>query len=296
MTPPTTRPAVLLLAGLALALAGCGKPPEATKSDDAGKGGPAGAAANTPPTPAGPVAPTDPSLRAAETFVKDLVAGKGDPNKLSTPFLKAVGLPLLSAEDKGKGYNLSAAQAWLNRAGAGLPMIAPPAGFSGGKAAVFVGPAGAGRYLVRVVQADGAWKVDGFAIGTAKANDPPKPATADEAFQDYAVLALLDALTGTALGLDDRAPLAAAVMSPKLRSAWAPPFGDDKDHGLDYNQGKLGQIMNGFGEKATAVARTRTGPDSFKAEITKGGATRAFAVKLARTPAGDWVVDEFKPE
>jgi hypothetical protein len=299
MTPPPTRPTVLLAAGLAIALAGCGKPPEATKADPAKAppGPTAGPAA--PPAPAGPAGPTDASSVAAEKFAQSLVAGAADPNKLSVPFLKAVGLPVLAAEDKAKGYSLSAAQLWLNRAGAELGKLGPlglPTGFTAGGTAVFVSPVGAGRYSLRMVQADGAWKVDWFGVGTAKANDVEKPKTADEAFQDFAVLAFLDAISGTATPRDDRVPLAAAVLSAGTREKWAAPFPADKDQGLGYNQAKLGQIMDGFGGGATAVTRTRTGADSFKVEITKDGATRAFAAKLVRTPAGEWVIDEFKGE
>jgi hypothetical protein len=286
----TTRPAVLLAA--ALALAGCGKPPAPTTKDD-GKGAPG-------PTPAavpsGPVAPTDASSVAAEKFVGDLVAGKGDPNKLSLPFLKAVGLPALSAEDKAKGYSPTTAQAWLNRAGAALHQIAPPAGFTAATSAVFVGPAGTGRYLVRVAQADGTWKVDWFGVGTAKANEVEKPKNSDEAFQDFAVLAFLDAATSTALPLEDRIPLAAAVWSAKTLEARWGPIPADKEQGYHYSPGRFGAVLDGLGKGATAVSRTRTGADAFKVEITKDGAARAFAVKLVRDLAGGWVIDDFKPE
>ncbi len=294
----TTRPAVLLAA--ALALAGCGRPPTPTSKDDT-QGSPpvVSPALSVPAVPSGPVAPTDASSVAAEKFVGDLIAGKADPTKLSTPFLKAVGLPVLSAEDKAKGYSPTAAQAWLNRAGAELGKLGPlglPTGFTAGTTAVFVSPVGAGRYGLRLVQADGGWKVDWFGIGTATANDVPKPTTADEAFQDFAVLAFLDAITGTAQPLDDRIPLAAAELSPKARQAWGTPFPDDTSLGYDYNRGKLGVVMDGLGKGATAVSRTRTGPDAFEVEIAKGGATRTFAAKLVPAPTGGWVIDEFKAE
>jgi len=161
---------------------------------------------------------------------------------------------------------------------------------------VFTGPNGTGRYLVRMAQADGGWKADYFGVGTVKANEAEKPKTADEAFQDFAVLGFLDALTSTALPADDRVPLAAALLSAKARGGMAGPFPEDQSQGYDYNRGKLGTVADGLGKGATAVSRTRTGPDGFKVEITKDGAARAFAVKLVRDPAGGWVIDEFKPE
>lgn len=287
----TTRQAALLAA--ALAIAGCGQPAAPTNKDEPGKGGPPGP---TPAVPSAPVAPTDASLTAAEKFVGELKAGKADPNKLSTPFLKAVGLPVLSPEDKAKGYSPTTAQAWLNRAGAALTQIAPPAGFTAGNSAVFVGPAGTGRYLIRMAQADGGWKVDWFGLGTAKANEVEKPKTSDEAFQDFAVLGFLDAVTSAALPLEDRVPLAAAVLSANYRKAQFGPLAGDPEQGFDYNRGKLGGVLDGLGKGATAVTRTRTGPDTFKVEITKDGATRAFAAKLVPAPAGGWAIDEFKAE
>lgn len=288
----TTRPAAVLAA--ALALAGCGKPP-APPSDGPGKGGP-GAPPAVPTTPA---APTDASSVAVERFVADLLQNKADPNKLSTPFLKVVGLPVLSPEDKARGYSPTAAQAWLNRTGTELGKLGPlglPAGTTAGPAAVFVSPVGAGRYSVRVVQDGGAWKVDWFGTGTVKANEVEKPKTSDEAFQDFAVLAFLDAVTGTAQPRDDRVPLAAAVLSANYRKAQYGPLAGDPEQGFDYNPGKLGGVMDGLGQGATAVSRTRTGADTFRAEITKGADTVRYAVKLVPAPGGGWVIDDFRRE
>jgi len=288
----TTRPAVLLAA--AMALAGCGQPPAPTNKDD--KGGPVPAAAPPASIPSGPVAPTDASSVAAEKLVGDLRNTAADPNKLSPAFLKAVGLPALSAEDKAKGYNPAAAQAWLNRAGAALTQIGPPAGFTAANSAVFTGPNGAGRYLVRMSQADGSWKLDWFGLGTVAANEVDQPKTADEAFQDFAVLGFLDAATSTALPREDRVPLAAALLSTNYRTTQYKAHPGDADQGLDYNRATLGNSLDGIGQGATAVRRTRTGADAFRVEITRGGAARTFAVKLVRDPAGGWAIDDVKGE
>ena len=286
----TTRPAVLLAA--AMALAGCGQPPAPTTKDAKGGSGTA------PPAsiPSGPVGKDADSTVAAGKFVGDLRNTVADPNKLSPAFLKVVGLPVLSAEDKAKGYNPAAAQAWLNRAGAALTQLGPPTGFSAANSAVFTGPNGGGRYLVRMTQGDGSWKVDWFGLGTAKANDVAEPKTADEAFQDFAVLGFLDAATSTALPREDRVPLAAALLSAKYRAERVGPLADDPDQGFSYNRAKLGNILDGLGQGATAVSLTRTGADTFRVEITKGGAARAYVVKLVRDPAGGWVIDEVNGE
>ncbi len=286
----TTRPAVLLAA--VFAVAGCGQPPAPSAKDD--KGGPGAA----PPAnvPSGSVKPDADSSVAAGKFVGDLVNSAADPTKLSPAFLKSVGKPMLSAEDKAKGYNPAAAQAWLNRAGAALAQIGPPAGFTAANSAVFTGPNGGGRYLVRMTQADGGWKVDWFGLGTAKANDVDQPKTADEAFQDFAVLGFLHAATDATLAREDRIPLAAALLSATYRAKQVGPVADDTDQGFDYNRGKLGNILDGLGQGATAVSRTRTAADTFRVEITKGGAARAYAVKLVRDPAGGWVIDDVNGE
>jgi hypothetical protein len=280
MTTPTFRPAVALLAGFALALAGCGKPPASPSADGDKKGG----GQTPPPAAAGPVSPTDPRLAAAQSFATALVAGKAEPAALTPAFAKALGVPVV-------------AKAWLESAGnklAGLGPIAPPDGTSvGDGSAVFVGPAGTGRYLARVASGS---KIDWFGIGTAKTNDPPKAATADDALQEFAVLAFLDAATGTAITGEDRAPLLAAVMSEGYRQKAATPFQADKDRGEDYNRAKLAALFDGFAAGATEFTRARTGAARFKAEITKGGSKRAFTLALVRTPAGAWVVDEFLPE
>lgn len=286
----TLRPAVLIAA--VFAVAGCGQTPAPSTKDDKGGPGP------TPPpnVPSGPVDKDAASSVAAAKFVGDLLNTAANPNTLSPAFLKAVGKPVLSAEDKAKGYSPAAAQGWLNRAGAALTQIGPPTGFTAASSAVFTGPNGTGRYLVRMTQADGSWKVDWFGLGTAKANDVEKPKTADEAFQDFAVLGYLDAITSAALPLEDRVPAAAALLSAKYRAERVGPLADDPDQGFDYNRGKLGNILDGLGKGATAVSRTRTAADAFRVEITKDGAARTFAVKLVRDGTGGWVIDEFQPE
>lgn len=288
----TTRPAVLLAA--VFAVAGCGQPPAPSAKDD--KGGPGPAVAPPANIPSGPVAPNADSSVAAGKFVGDLLSTSADPNKLSPAFLKVVGKPVLSADDKAKGYNPSTAQGWLNRVGAALTQIGPPAGFTAANSAVFTGPNGGGRYLVRMTQADGSWKVDYFSLGTATENKVETPKTADEAFQDFAVLGFLHAATSTALPREDRVPLAAALLSAKFRADRVGPVADDADQGFDYNRGKLGNILDGLGQGATALSRTRTGADTFRAEITRGGAAKAYTVKLVRDPAGGWLIDDVTGE
>jgi hypothetical protein len=313
MTPP--RPAVALLIGLAV-LAGCGRPRPSPPSDsgDGPKSAPAGrgttpqgvASPQAPVGGPGPVGPQDPAQQAAEQFVADLRAaatpGPGPApllGRLTPDFLKVIGKPTAFAAEKEQGYSPSAAGGWLFRSTGALAAVAPPTGHPAGGPAVFVGSFdnGAGRYLLRLVPEGGGWKVDWFGLGTAKTADP-RPAGPDEAAKEFAALAFLDALTAadTAQGRDDRLPLVAAAITPRLRNARAEPFGQDRDRGYDYNPAALGRYVDSLGlGGAEAYTRTPAG-DGYAVSVTKGGAAKAFALKLVKDPARGWLVDEFTPQ
>lgn len=316
MTPQPTRPAAALLAGLVLALAaaGCGKPvppkPDADKPADAkpapqpvtGPGAVTPGGATTPPPPAGAQAvdPKGPVQAEAEKFVKDLREGTATADRLTPAFAKAVGKPLLSGPDKEAGFSAGAAEAWLKRAGAALGGVGLPAGYATPTAAVFTGsfhgPAVPdGRFLLRLAQAGGGWKVDWFQLGAAKVPTPAgNPATPDEPFQDFAATAFLDALTGgPAAAKDDRVLSFAAALTPARRAGWAEPFSQDKARGYDFHPAKLGQIAEVFSDPAGPYTRTRTGADAYKVELTKGGAVKAYTLKLVKGAApGEWLVDD----
>ncbi|MDB5311990.1 MAG: hypothetical protein JWO38_6192 [Gemmataceae bacterium] len=318
----SARPAVVLAAGLFLVLTGCGKA-EPTKADDTKpadlKGtsltpppGPTpGEPVGTPPTPPTPPAPTGPVVlhpqdqaqEAATKFIADLRAAVEKPGpfpadlltRLSPAFLKTIGKPTLSPDDKQRGYSTEAAGAWLQRAGGALAGIGLPTGYGSPTAAVFVGSFnnGGGRFLLRLVQADGAWKVDWFGLGTAKTTDG-KAAATDGPFQEFAAQAFLDALTGGAQSREDRALLLGAILSPKAREVWAAPFSQDKEQGYEFSKSKLVELADKLGGGVGAYAVTPVGPDQFKVELTKGGMTTVRTLKLVKGPGpGEWQVDEF---
>lgn len=313
-----TRPAALL-AGLAVALAGCGKPTPPKPADppaDSKGTTPAPADKGTTPqgvaspkAPAGgpgPVGPTDPAQQAAEKFVTDLRAAVGTDAgmapllpRLTPDFLKVIGKPVTFAADKEQGYSPTAAGGWLLRATGYLTAVSPPTGYAAGGPAVFAGSinSGAGRYLVRLAPAAGGWKVDWFGLGTAKTADL-KGGNPDEAAKEFAALAFLDAVTAgdPAPSRDDRLPLVAAAITPRLRAARAEPFGQDKDRGYDFNPGALARAVGGWGvDGAEAYTRTPTA-DGYAVEVTKGGQVKKFVMKLAKTPAGGYLVDDFTPQ
>ena len=309
------KSAVLLLA---IALVGCGKA-EPTKSEVSSSGkidastppiaGPTIAASTTgiaplAPTPPAPafLEPNDPTQQLAERFIADLriASDKAEPlpaellNRVSPAFLKIIGKPLLSDADKKHGYSEGAASIWLRHVGTQLVGIAPPNGYGSPSVAVLIGSwgNGAGRFLIRMVFAEG-WKVDWFSLGTIKA-PAQKPTSTEGSYQDFAVLAFLDALTGNPTSRDDRIALLGGVTSTKLKNAWAEPFEGDKARGYDFNATKLGLKLDELGTGVTAFARVSGSSDSYVIEMAKGESKAVYALKLVKgaTP-GEWLVDEF---
>lgn len=298
-----TRPALLLAL---VVLVGCGKsdppkpadPPKgdapAAKAgpDTPGKGGTAVQPAVAPSSPAGT---GDPARATAEGFVKDLAAGKVPadlPAALTPALLGVIGKPVFTDAERKQGYRPEAAAGWLRRAGAALTGVSPPSGAGG----VFTGTFnnGTGRYLVRVT-ADANPKIDWFQLGTAKAADPV-PGGGDPAARDAVVVAFLDALTaGPPVAREDRLPLLAATLSPRLKAQVAEPFNQDKDRGYDHSPGALGRWADGFGGPADAFTRTPADGDAVTVAVTRGGQPKGYTLKLAKGPDG-WKVDEVKPQ
>ena len=297
-----------------LALIGCGKateppkveePKPAEKKDPEPKPGPeaGGELPIIPPAP-GPsiLAPTDAAQQIAERFITDLrnASDKPDPlpaellARVSPAFLKVIGRPLLSDADKKAGYSVGAASDWLRNIGTKLIGIGLPTGYGSPTAAVLTGSIGngSGRFLVRMVFLEG-WKVDWLALGVHPAATV-KPTSTEGSYQDFAVLAFLDAITGNATSKDDRVRLLGGMMTAKLKNAWAEPFEGDKARGEDYSPSKLGLKMDELSKGVTGFSRTPDGADSFRVELPLFGERPAFKLKLVKGAApGEWLVDEF---
>lgn len=303
MTPPKTI-AVLLAAWLLLALAGCGGKTNPTTGDVAKgdkKGGDPKAGPGTPsPTVPVEVKPKDVAQLAAEAFIRDMQAGTVSPDRLTPGFLKVVGKPLAFDSDKAAGYSKDEAEKWLKRIGSGLT-FGIPTGYTLPGVAVFTGtfqgPNKKGRVLLRMAEDGGTWKADWFQLATVAADDPRKPQTADEPFQDFAVAAAVDAVADKdGLPAADRAPLIGGALSPRLRENLATPFAQDKEKGYDYNPALLIQKAADLGKGVEKYARTPdAGGTTYKVDATAaGGAKKSYTLKLVKGPTpGVWLVDEF---
>jgi hypothetical protein len=305
----------LFLGVMLVVLTGCGKTESAKPEDKPGdKKGSDPTPAPTPssskkddtvptlPPTKGPsiLAPNEDSQQHAERFIADLRIAVDAPAKMpdllpriSPAFLKTIGKPLRSEADRKAGYSADAAAAWLRQAGTPLVGIGLPTGYGTKTEAVLTGSFGngTGRFLIRMVFAEG-WKVDWFSLGTLPAQ-PLAAASVDHAYQDFGVLAFMDSITANSNPKEVRIPLLAASIMPKLRDAWATPFGQDKDQGFDYNPGLLGQKAQDLAAGVTGFTRTAEG-DTYKIELAKGAEKSNYKLKLTKgTSPGEWQVEEF---
>jgi hypothetical protein len=301
------RPAAALAvaAGLFLALPGCsgGQPPPDKKDKDKGgpnaTGGPNGDG-KTDPGPARPVETAKVDFntgvgKEAMDFLKSVTDGTVRADRLSLPFLKAIGLPAELPSDKAKGYSEDAAVSWLKRVGGVGFGPTFPSTQVGDVALIRGGLVGDGRYALRLVRDGGAWKVDYLGLTSARLDGPPPAAAGEAALQEFVAAAFADVLADrTAMPPPERAMAAAALMTPALRARWAEPLGSDKTGGFDYSRGGMGLKLKEFAADAVAVAPQ--GDATFRVEFARGTDKRAFAVKLAKDAAtGRWLVDDVTP-
>jgi hypothetical protein len=315
---PLTRACALLVA-LSFALAGCGKDKGTDNKDkkDDKQGGTdgKGAGGGQPSLPPSKVDPGHPAQTAAAKVVTDIQKSSDafDLTRVSGRFLIQIGKP----RKPGTPFDDFYAREWLREAGTSLAtasqVSSPFSGFGQPGAAVFTGTfmnrkGEKGRYLIRMVEEGGAWKLDWFQTSAVQSNEAPPPASIDDPFKDVAVQAAADLVavppsaTGTPpeiLPGAHRAALAATLFSTKLRGA--PELGanleKEDDQGYDYKRTWLGDKLDAFvGGKVASYTRTKVTDDTYKVEFTlEGGAKKAFEVKLVGGGSpGLWKVDEFR--
>jgi|GEM_PF-1753461 len=310
---------VALFAGCVslVALSGCGgsAPPPSTEKKEEPKPNPNPTPNPNPnpnPNPGPPVppkntlGPVEPEADAAATkFRNELVQGTAKADSLSAAFLKVVGKPLVLPSEKTMGYSPDAATDWLKTVGMGVT-IGPEgtrrqAGdvvyIRGGMSSTRFGKEAnkTGEYSLRLVKEGGAWKVDWLSLTSVDLTFVAAPPTPEAAAQEFAVVAFIQTIADhKAMTTETRAPLIAAAMTPALRTAWAPPFDQDKNQGYDYSPAQIipAATKIGGGTKSFTLSRVGDLPE-FKVELTKPAGKQTYVVKLVKgTGPNEWLVSE----
>ncbi len=275
--------------GFAILLAaGCSKPPAyATQAAPVVVGA-------TPTAKPGEVAvpaSTTDSKSAAEAYAKEFLAavqtGKVSAAMLTPTFKKAIADPF-SPEDRELGYSDTIAGQWLERFLNTVPAPALTAASGSGETFVLTGVVAgdAPKHIaLRVTKLDGDWRTDWFFASPAATVSATLPA-GDEAYPTFAAIAFLDGL----LGNSDR--IAEGTMSTTFKMGIAPPFPADK---RGYNRGilsgKFGEFRGGF--TGYAIAKVEGG--TVTGELSKGGATKPFTMKLVKGDRPtDWLIADFR--
>ncbi|MDY3563827.1 hypothetical protein R5W23_005449 [Gemmata sp. JC673] len=267
-----------------------GKP--APKADDKKGAVPTAPAADLKTT-LGPVEPD--AEKAAAAFLNDLGQGSAKADVLSPALLDAAGKPWEFDDEKANKLSPKAAEQWLRAVGAGRSFSLSLDRKQAGDLVYFRGALQpAGVYSLRLVKLGGAWKVDWLSLSSAELKPGAAAATADEAFQEFAVSAFAEVLAdATAMQRGLRAPLLARGLVPALRPVWAPPFDGDKAQGYDYSPGKLALKAIELGGGTSALSVTKTGDATFAVAFTKPAGTKTVTVKLVKgTAPGEWLVSE----
>lgn len=309
MTSPHTLrllTAALLAAVIGLTV-GCGGPPAKldAKKDEAKKGDILPPKPDDIPTPKPPDTPPKTTLGAVEkaaddaatAFRRDLVTGVAKADALSATFLKAVGKPAQLPSDKARGYSTDTAASWLRKVGEtvnfGPEMKREQAGDVAYLRGALQKP---GTYSLRLVKEGGAWKVDWLSISSVENGTVTTTPTPEGAALGFAVAAFVE-LTADVSGMpaEERAVALGAALTPALRTAWASPFDQDKNAGLDFNPAALVRKATAeIGGGTSAYTATRVGDlPEFTVELTKPAGKKKYTVKLVKGAAPhEWLVSE----
>ncbi|MCI0703167.1 MAG: hypothetical protein L0241_18975 [Planctomycetia bacterium] len=320
MTAPVlVRSACAALFASALCLAvlpGCSNssPTKAEKNDPKGDQKPGEQKPGDPkpgdPKPGDPKPGDPPTLlkkiepaaeQVVDAFIKDFLAGNAKADSLSMNFLKMVGKPVILESDKAKGYSADKAVSWLRSVSMGRFFSLSLDRQQGGDAVYCRGALQGhpGNYSIRLVKEAGTWKVDLLVLSSAVWQGKTTPGSADDAFQEFAVTAFIEAMADSnAMPNDDRPASIAATMTPALRAAWGPPFEDDKRGGRDYSPAHLNVRANklGGGTNTFTVTRLTKGPSQtpeYTVVLTRPAGNKTLSVKLVKgTNPGEWLVNE----
>jgi hypothetical protein len=316
--------ALVLATGLLLTLPGCGnnKTPSETKVDkktdtsnaspplninaDPNLGATTDTAVKIVPI-LQPIEKIDLNLgvgKDATDFLTSLKNGAVRGDQLSNGFVKAIGVPVVFAADKAKGFSADAAEGLLKRTLArhylGPPYLSKQVGNVALFRGTFIGE-DSGGFSLRMIHEGELWKVDWFSLTSVSTpSGALNTSAAESVCQEFTVAAVIGLLTDkNALVKEDRAVILAAGLTPALKKKWAEPLDSDKAEGFDYNRGTLGQKTLEYGAGVESYSFTQQGnAPVFRVEfIRSGSAKAAYLVKLINgSGPGQWLVDDVIPQ
>jgi hypothetical protein len=239
----------------------------------------------------------------ATDFLASLKNGDVKGDQLSNGFMKAIGLPVVFAADKAKGFSADAAEGLLKRTlthhSLGLPFISKQVGNVALFRGTFIGE-DSGGFSLRMIHEGGLWKVDWFSLTSISTSSGALNTSAAETVcQEFTVAAVMGLLTDkNALSKEDRAVILAAGLTPAMKKKWAEPLDSDKAEGFDYNRGTLGQKTLEFGAGVESFSFTQQGSTpNFLVQFRRSAGKAIYLVKLVNGPGpGQWLVDEMVPQ
>ncbi len=280
---------IVVLMVVAVAVAGCTKPPSYAKKKTTGEsGGDKTTAATT--TPAGvanvPPAPPqeDPSITFTKAFLADVQAGKATASQLTPAFKTIIAEPVFKDDEAG-GFSDSAATDWLKKFAGTLsaPVMTPAVGTADVQVSTgLVAAAKPGHVMLRIVKAEGGWKVDWFNMATVGPVSATLPA-GESAFVPFAAMTFLDAV----LGKTDRA--AEGLMTLPAKQRLASGFASDK---RGYNRGILEHQFTELRGTFTGYSLGAVTGETVVGKLVKPDGERAFTLKLVKgTTPGAYMVE-----
>jgi hypothetical protein len=234
-------------------------------------------------------------------FRKDFLQGTAKAEALSSAFLRAIGKPLVFDGDKAKGYSADSATSWTSwlkkvAEGTNLGMeLERPA--QAGDVMYLRGAlqGKTGCYRLRMLKEGSDWKVDWFSLSSVESSDKLETVPTEEGKAQAFAVAAFTELVGDLNGMprEERMLVLAATMTSALRTAWAPPFDQDKRQGNDFNPAELGRKAVTVGGGTSQFTMARSGKEEFKVELTKPAGKKSYTVKLMKggTPH-EWLVSE----
>lgn len=225
----------------------------------------------------------------AKAFLDSLQRGDVKLEQVSPAFLKVIAEPGILQSDIDRGYDAFAATNWFKTA-SGVSYESPKLTTDLGNATLVVGNVqGGGRYVLRFMNANGAWKLDWFQRLPANASPVEMSDIAARMGAECAIAAIIAAKD------DGGGRFAAATFTPELQRRLGPPFGSDAARG--YNLGGLRVSIHSLADGAKSYTLTPKGNDTYVADLSGGRKPHKATLKMVKgsTP-GQWLVSDLQAE